>query len=173
MRILIILEFALYSKIKGIMSEARDRLSRAENVAAVYARWRRAINGSGDGGNRIRVRIEDPEEVRTTTPFRWGETAMTGPRLGTQASRGVGRGRPGGTPRIWRQRHMLRSPRSVTGRENISPAVRSVRGRERGRGRGRAATSLPSWYPRTPLQDITAITRVMLSPFVLLILTVI
>lgn len=129
------------------MPEARDRLSRAEDVAAVYVRWRRAINESGNGGTRIRVRTDEPEEVRTTTPFRWGDMGMT---AATSVASGGGLGRSRlERLRSGRQRHLLRSPGSLI----------SVRGRGRGRGRGRAGSILPSWYPRTPLQDITSITR--------------
>lgn len=149
------------------MPEGRDRLSRAEDVAAAYVRWRRAINESGNGGTGIRIRTDEPEEVRTTTPFRWGAMEMTGTGSELRASAtpvassgGLGRGRLERS-RYGRQRHLLRSPGSLMGRENASPAVLSVRGRGRGRGRGRAGNVLPSWYPRTPLQDITSITRVM------------
>lgn len=154
------------------MPEGRDRLSRAEDVATVYALWRRAINEGGNGGTRITIRTDEPEEVRTMTPFRWGAMEMRGAGLELRTA-GTSVASGGGSAtgilersRYRRPRYSLRSPGSMMGRENTSPAVLSVRGRGIGRGRGRAGSILPSWYPRrTPLQDITSITRVMLFNF--------
>ncbi|CAL5351990.1 unnamed protein product [Camellia sinensis] len=135
------------------MPESRDRLSRPDDIAAMFARRRQSIGG-------IAILLDEPEEVGSGTPFRWGATAMTGTRgaMGLAATRGGGVGRGSlGTPRTrYRRgggRNLYRSP-VVVGQEN-TPLGR-VR---RGRGRGGRGSVLPSWYPRTPLRDITAIVR--------------
>ncbi|XP_027176811.1 protein POLYCHOME-like [Coffea eugenioides] len=151
------------------MPEARDRISRAEDLAAIYTRRRQSIisGGSGNGNlssGGISVLADEAMDVGPTTPFRWGAMAMTGTRGGGM---GVADGSVGGgfergslgTPRIWRGRHLQMSPVRVIGRQNMSPTVRGSRGRVRGRGRGRGGSVLPNWYPRTPLQDVTAIVR--------------
>lgn len=162
----------LYSNVLGKMPEGRDRLSRVEDAAAAYVLWRTAFNEGGNGGTGIRIRTDEPEEVRTMTPFRWGAMEMRGAGSELRAG-GTSVASGGGTSRSrWERsrsrsrdrhsRYSLRSPGSMMGRENASPAVLSVRGREIGRGRERAGSILPSWYPRrTPLQEITSITRVM------------
>ncbi|KAI7992530.1 Protein POLYCHOME [Camellia lanceoleosa] len=108
------------------MPESRDRLSRPDDITALFARRRQSIGG-------IAILLDEPEEVGSGTPFRWGATAMTGTRgaMGSTAIRGGG-----------------------VSREN-TPLGR-VR---RGRGRGGRGSVLPSWYPRTPLHDITAVVR--------------
>ena len=138
------------------MPESRDRLSRPDDVRAMFALRRQSIGG-------LSILLDEPE-TSSGTPFRWGEsreTAMTGTRgpMGVAATRGgsgFGRGSLG-TPRN-RNRHgrnLHRSPAAM-GRENLP--TRSLR-----RGRGRSTNSvLPSWYPRTPLHDITAVVRVMI-----------
>ncbi|KAL3534232.1 hypothetical protein ACH5RR_002693 [Cinchona calisaya] len=154
------------------MPEARDRISRVEDLATVYIRRRQSIisggnrNGNGSSsGERVGVLADEPMDVGPATPFRWGAMAMTGTRGGgigaADASVGGGIERGGlGTPRIWRGRHLQMSPGTVIGRQNISQATRSSRGhRGRGRGRVRAGSVLPYWYPRNPLQDITATVR--------------
>ncbi|GMP86986.1 hypothetical protein CsSME_00039546 [Camellia sinensis var. sinensis] len=135
------------------MPESRDRLSRPDDIAAMFARRRQSIGG-------IAILLDEPEEVGSGTPFLWGATAMTGTRgaMGLAATRGGGVGRGSlGTPRTrYRRgggRNLYRSP-VVVGQEN-TPLGR-VR---RGRGRGGRGSVLPSWYPRTPLRDITAIVR--------------
>lgn len=137
------------------MPESRDRLSRPDDVRAAFAHRRQSIGG-------ISILLDEEQEVggTGTTPFRWGATAMTGTRgptgaAATRGSGGVGRGILG-TPRSNNRnrlgRNLHRSP--VVGRENMGS--RSFR-----RGRGRSTNSvLPSWYPRTPLRDITAVVRV-------------
>ncbi|KAM7500216.1 hypothetical protein LguiA_024630 [Lonicera macranthoides] len=135
------------------MAEARDRLSRPSDVAEVFIRRQRTIGSVG-------ILPDESPEVGTRTPFRWGATAMTGTRgaMGVGAIRGgtsIGRGRFG-TPRgvgIGRGRNLYRS--TGFGREN-TPAGSGRRGRGRARG---SNSVLPSWYPRTPLQDITAVVR--------------
>ena len=138
------------------MAEARDRLSRPGDIAEVFIRRQRTIGSVG-------ILSDESPEVGTRTPFRWGATAMTGTRgaMGVGAIRGgasIGRS-SFGTPRgvgIGRSRNLHRSP--AFGREN-TPAEISRRGRGRARG---SNSVLPSWYPRTPLQDITAVVRVMI-----------
>lgn len=136
------------------MPESRDRLSRPDDVRAAFARRRQSIGG-------ISILLDEEQEVggTGTTPFRWGATAMTGTRglTGAAATRGGGVGRGIlGTPRSNNRNRLGRNPRrsSVVGRENMGSG--SFR-----RGRGRSTNSvLPSWYPRTPLRDITAVVRV-------------
>ncbi|XVE75678.1 hypothetical protein DITRI_Ditri12bG0112100 [Diplodiscus trichospermus] len=75
----------------------------------------------------------------------------------TSTARGVGlrRGVGFGTPRsnLRRGRNLYRTP--ARGRENTPMTATAM-----GSGRGRASGSVvPSWYPRTPLQDITAVVR--------------
>ncbi|KZV36384.1 hypothetical protein F511_03825 [Dorcoceras hygrometricum] len=146
------------------MPEARDRLSREDDVVATYSR-RRNSNisnriSSGRGDSLLFVLQEDAEEgQRAETPFRWRGTAMTGTMAEASGGGGGGGGGRGrgtvGSPRIGRGGYFLRSPASVFGRENLSPMIGSGRGRYRGRGRA----VLPSWYPRKPLRDITAVAR--------------
>lgn len=126
------------------MPESRDRLPRPDEVRATFARQRQSI-----GGIAILLDEGQPE---VGTPFRWGATAMTGTRgpmgvASTRGGRGVRRGSLG-TPRS--------STRNRRGQENMASG--SFR---RGRGRGRSTNSvLPSWYPRTPLRDVTYVVRV-------------
>ncbi|CAK9159319.1 unnamed protein product [Ilex paraguariensis] len=143
------------------MSEPRDRLNRPEDISVRFSRRRRSI-GSGIGI------LADEPEIGLGTPFRWGDTAMMGTRrpIGVAATRargggGVGRGSLG-TPRIagnGRGRNIYRSPVAVVGQQNMPPGGRGGLVIGRGRGRGRSGSVLPSWYPRTPLRDITAIVR--------------
>ena len=133
------------------MPESRDRLSRPDDVRAMFALRRQSIGG-------FSIILDEPE-TSSGTPFLWGATAMTGTRgpMGVAATRsngGVGRGSLG-TPRN-RTRHGRNLHRSPMSRENFP--LGSSR-----RGRGRSTNSvLPSWYPRTPLHDITAVVRVMI-----------
>ncbi|CAL5438892.1 unnamed protein product [Camellia sinensis] len=92
------------------MPESRDRLSRPDDITAMFARRRQSIGG-------IAILLDEPEEVGSGTPFRWGATAMTGTRgaMGSAATRGgsVGRGSLG-TPRTRNRRggsqSLYRSP---------------------------------------------------------------
>ncbi|KAA8517020.1 hypothetical protein F0562_017162 [Nyssa sinensis] len=130
------------------MPESRDRLSRPDDVTAMFARRRLTIGSIG-------ILVDEPE-TSLGTPFRWGTTGMTGTRgsMRVAATRGGGVGRGGfGTPRVenGRRPNFNRSP--AVGSQNTP--VGSGR-----RGRGRSTNSvLPSWYPRAPLRDITAIVR--------------
>ncbi|KAF7146620.1 hypothetical protein RHSIM_Rhsim04G0098700 [Rhododendron simsii] len=139
------------------MPESRDRLSRPDDVRAAFAGRRQSIGG-------ISILLDEEQRVdgTGTTPFRWGATAMTGTHgpTGAAATRGGGSGvRRGilGTPRSNNRnrlgRNLHRSP--VVGRENMGS-----RAFRRGRGRSMMNSVLPSWYPRTPLRDITAVVRV-------------
>ncbi|KAK4414951.1 protein POLYCHOME [Sesamum alatum] len=68
--------------------------------------------------------------------------------VGTPGPMGVTVGRGAiGTPRTGRTARII-------GRENLSPLVGSGRGRGSGRG-----SALPTWYPRRPLNEITAVVR--------------
>lgn len=145
------------------MPEARDRLSREDDVVVTYSRRRNSNTGnrsSGRGDSLIFVLQDDADEgQRAETPFRWRGTAMTGTTAEASGG-GAGRGRGFvGSPRIGRGGYFLRSPASVFGRENVSPMIGGSRGR--GGYRGRGSSVLPSWYPRRPLRDITAVARVM------------
>ncbi|XP_057496734.1 protein POLYCHOME-like [Actinidia eriantha] len=130
------------------MPESRDRLSRPDDVRAMFALRRQSIGG-------LSILLDEPE-TSSGTPFRWGATAMTGTRgpMGVAATRGgdgFGRG-SFGTPRNRHGRNLHRSP-AVMSRENLPSGTLR-------RGRGRSTNSvLPSWYPRTPLRDITAVVR--------------
>ncbi|KAF3962160.1 hypothetical protein ACB098_09G119400 [Castanea mollissima] len=123
------------------MPESRDRLVRPVDHAAIFAR--RRTPGTG-------IVIDDPE----VGPNLFGSPAPVR-RVATPATRGrfIG-GRGGfGTPRYHvRGRNLYRTPAS--GQENNPRTV------QRSSGRGRPTSSvLPSWYPRTPLRDITAVVR--------------
>ncbi|XP_009786601.1 protein POLYCHOME-like [Nicotiana sylvestris] len=124
------------------MTEARDRISRTEeDLMEIYSRRRRTtVRNEGGGIVIFQDELEDASATRTI--FRPGTTARVG--LGG----GIGRRVNFGTPR----RNSHRTPARVIGRENISPSGR-------GRGRGGQHSVLPSWYPRTPLRDITSIVR--------------
>ncbi|EPS73162.1 hypothetical protein M569_01595 [Genlisea aurea] len=131
------------------MPEARDRLPRQDHpVAAAYSRSQygsRPVDGRIGRGTVVAFVLEDENEgmQSNTTPFRWRGTAMVGsPRPIGNAS-GTGNFR---TPRVGRYA-------ALTGHENLSPLVGS------GRGRASRPSPLPSWYPRRPLNDITAVLR--------------
>ncbi|CAA0837467.1 Protein POLYCHOME [Striga hermonthica] len=136
------------------MPEARDRLSRQEDVVATYSSRRRNFGRRNIAGvNSVAFVLEDDgdEGQATETPFRWRGTAMVG-TPGVASRRGSI-----GTPRIRRVPYLGRPSPLTTGRENVSPLVGTGRGR--GGGRGRGSTVLPSWYPRRPLREITAVVR--------------
>ncbi|KAL6534609.1 negative regulation of ubiquitin-protein transferase activity [Orobanche gracilis] len=129
------------------MPEARDRLSRQDDVVASYSRRRVSTNGgrsTGGVGSIIFVLEDGNEGGRTPgTPFRWVGAAM----VGTPGRNGLPMADGDiGTPGTGRR------AAPIVGRENLSPAVRSGRRRVRG-------GVLPNWYPRRPLNDITAVVR--------------
>ncbi|XP_057768864.1 protein POLYCHOME-like [Salvia miltiorrhiza] len=149
------------------MPESRDRLSRQDSIIASYSRRRvsRAGDWNNGRGNPIAFVLEDDNEEgqNAGTPFRWRDTTMAG----NPGSAGVAAGGAFGTPRI-RPRNLspvvgsgrsrggafgtprIRRIARLAGSENLSPVVGS------GRGGGGA---LPAWYPRRPLNDITAVVR--------------
>lgn len=130
------------------MPESRDRIARPDDIAALFARQRQSVRNSGIL----------PDDVGISNLFgspRTTVTMATRRPIGMTAVRGGGGfGRASfGTPRtgIGRGRNLYAS--TSVGRENTP----STGGR---RGRGRLTNSgLPSWYPRTPLRDITAVVR--------------
>lgn len=133
------------------MSESRDRLSRPVDIAAMYARRLQL-------GRRIGFLPDEPELTANlaVSPFRWGTTGMEATRepIGVTPPRGSGLGRGGyGTPRIRNGRgRNLYEPSA--GRENML-----VGNSRQGRGRRSTNSLLPSWYPRTPLRDITHVVQ--------------
>ncbi|KAE8725801.1 CYP712 protein [Hibiscus syriacus] len=115
------------------MAQSRDRLVRTVDIAQVFSRTRSGTLGI----------FSDESRELLVSPV---------PQRG---SMGVGGGRRRdssfGTPRsgIREGRSFYRSP--AMGREN-TPLI----GRAMGRGTG---SMLPSWYPRAPLNDFTAVLR--------------
>lgn len=134
------------------MPESRDRLSRPVDVAALFVRWRSSgvFNDSDAASNLFGSPMR--QETAATIP--------TGRRLmGFGATHGGGFGTGSfGTPRTVNRRS--RNGSSSVARETSVGTSR--------RGRGRSTNSvLPSWYPRTPLRDITAIVSVLISFLIL------
>ncbi|XWS66412.1 hypothetical protein CRYUN_Cryun05aG0197000 [Craigia yunnanensis] len=124
------------------MSESRDRLARAVDIAKVFARRR-----SGPLGI-----LSDEAQELLGSPV---QQAVTRRPMGVTRRGGLRRGIGFGTPRSGtrRGRNLYRS--RAPGTENTPMTASAM-----GRGRGRATGSvLPSWYPRTPLQDITDVIR--------------
>lgn len=116
---------------------SRDRLQRPIDLAEVFAQ--RRVNGV----------LSDESQRLLGAP---AEPAPVPREIGVGVTRTVGRGLAIMRSGAGRGRNLYRSP--LGGREN-SP----IQGRAR-RGRGRATGSvLPSWYPRTPLRDITFVVR--------------
>ena len=143
------------------MPESRDRLSRPVDVAAILFAPRRYNGG---------ILIDEPERDPNLfgTPIRPQRTAAattttttTTPVARTPAGFEVARGGGGGGL----GRGSFRTPRTGNLRRENTPIGTARRGRRGGRN-----SILPSWYPRTPLRDITAIVRVsnrFLYPFIL------
>lgn len=94
------------------------------------------IMGAWRGGSIPFILEDGYEEGQGISPFRWRGTPMVG-SPGSAARRGGALG----SPRIRRF-----SP--IRGPENFSPVA------------GRLGSTLPTWYPRRPLNDITAVMRV-------------
>ncbi|PRQ43886.1 hypothetical protein RchiOBHm_Chr3g0473181 [Rosa chinensis] len=115
--------------------ESRFRLERPFDIAEAFSQRR---SGSLAVLNDQRVEsLESPARRRALA------TPVHQRRLGLWAAGGDGLARS-----------RMRTPRAAIGRENVLLAGSSSR--RRGRG---SNSVLPSWYPRTPLRDITAITR--------------
>ncbi|KAF8403862.1 hypothetical protein HHK36_011968 [Tetracentron sinense] len=123
------------------MPEPRDRLSRPSSTASILGP-RRSVVGLG-------ILVDEPDRG---SPFQWGTTSMTASR--GVSLRGFGMGRAGySNPRLRNGRRRIVYGSPSVGQENYTAATGP-------RGRGSTARSpLPSWYPRTPLRDITAIVR--------------
>ncbi|KAG6414102.1 hypothetical protein SASPL_126820 [Salvia splendens] len=135
------------------MPETRDRLPRDNDAMVSYSNRRRIV-GDGNSNSDVFVLVDEAEDQSTGTPFRWRGASM----VGMPPSRGVARRRGSlGSSRFGRSPNYSRSSSLGMGRENMSPAVGSGRGR--GGFRGRGSIRLPAWYPRKPLRDITAVMR--------------
>ncbi|KAL8041527.1 hypothetical protein ABFX02_10G170800 [Erythranthe guttata] len=124
------------------MPERRNGMPRQEDVIATYSNRRPIFSSGGRNARGVKSSVlvieDEPDEgVATGTPFRWRGTCMAA----TRGPMGVASGRGSiVNPRI-----------AITGQENLSPMV--------GSGRGGGGSILPPWYPRKPLQDITAVVR--------------
>ncbi|KAE8725153.1 putative syntaxin-24-like [Hibiscus syriacus] len=118
------------------MAESRDRLVRNVDLAEVFARRRIG---------HLRILSQEAMELLGGSPVTRRPMGVAGATLSTARVGGFRRG------------STLRTPRSVrrgrTPRANV-PGTPGPLGRGRGRGTG---SILPSWYPRTPLRDITAV----------------
>ncbi|KAL8494116.1 hypothetical protein ACS0TY_025052 [Phlomoides rotata] len=132
------------------MPEARDRISRHEDIFASYINRRRMLSSR----NSESFVLQDvADEQATGTPVRWRDTPM----VGTPGLIRVPFGRGSfGSPRFGGSSNFGRSSRLIRGRENMSPALGSGRARRVLPGRG---SILPYWYPRKPLQDVTAVVK--------------
>ncbi|XP_042002126.1 protein POLYCHOME-like [Salvia splendens] len=127
------------------MPESRNRLSTEDSAIASYNQ--RRVSRTGDRSSISFVLEDDNEEgLNARTPFQWRDTTLVGNPgsaggpLGTPGIRPQSRGGSFGTPKI-----------RLEGKENLSPVV--------GSGRGTGGSPLPAWYPRRPLNDITAVVR--------------
>lgn len=132
------------------MPEARDRIERPVDYSAVF------LNRRSNG-----VLIDEPATNLFGSPVQRlpsesaGNTGLGSIGQGSMMARGgLVRGNFGIRRTSGRRgQTQFRSPQ---GRENMSLGVAR-------RGRGRASTSvLPSWYPRTPLRDVSTVVRVSL-----------
>ncbi|CAE6076599.1 unnamed protein product [Arabidopsis arenosa] len=121
------------------MPEARDRTERPVDYPAIFVN--RRSNGVllDEPDSRLSL-IESPLNPETGSIGRGSLVGTGGIVRGNFSSWRPGNGRGGHSPF-----------RLAQGRENNMPMVPARRGRGR--------SSLPSWYPRTPLRDITHIMR--------------
>ncbi|GMI70992.1 UV-B-INSENSITIVE 4, POLYCHOME [Hibiscus trionum] len=123
------------------MAESRDRLTRTVDLAQVFARRRSGTLAIFSDEARALlvspVRHRRPMGVGIVTPIPYGGGGRRDNRFGTLRS-GIRHGRT-----------VYRSP--AMGRENTPLS-----------GRGTDSV-LPSWYPRAPLNDITAVLRAIES----------
>ncbi|XP_076900194.1 protein POLYCHOME-like [Bidens hawaiensis] len=94
------------------------------------------------------------------TPFRWGTTPLTGGQrpVVTRPTRGGGDSNSG--------RALFQTPMPATYRrggrnQNQPPSTTNTFRRGRGGRAGARSGVLPSWYPRTPLGDVTHVVRAM------------
>ncbi|XVE96047.1 hypothetical protein REPUB_Repub02eG0187500 [Reevesia pubescens] len=131
------------------MAESRDRLVRNVDLAEVFARRRIGPLGilSDEAMELLGSPVQRSMGVAPTTSMARGGGLRRGSSFWTTQ-------RSGG---IRRDRNLYRLP--APGREN-NPVRGSAMGRGRGKGTGRGTGSLlPSWYPRTPLRDVTTVVR--------------
>ncbi|KAK9063101.1 hypothetical protein SSX86_016971 [Deinandra increscens subsp. villosa] len=139
------------------MSEARDGLSRSNTVdSETYVPRRISI-----GSISVLQDNDSGERSYNQTPFRWGATPLTGGGSGQRtgethhSTRTATRGGVSG-------RGLFGTPMTVYRRgsrnQNTPPSGNSSFRRGRG-GRSVQHSVLPSWYPRTPLRDITHVVR--------------
>ncbi|CAI9099458.1 OLC1v1036286C3 [Oldenlandia corymbosa var. corymbosa] len=150
------------------MPEARDRLLRVEDLAAIYTpRRRSAVLGQNPRSEAITILADDRMAETPTTPFRWGATPLTGSRsrLGvTDASvLWSGGSTELRTPRIMRGTALQMSPGTATRSGYISRRTISSRDSGVGQDNGRIGAILPQWYPRIPLGDITETVRTVIK----------
>lgn len=117
---------------------SRDRLARPVDISTLYR----------GAARRVDLIVDQPG-------LHWTGLSGNGPRNVSGGGR-VSSGRAVNGAVIWRGRNIQRP--LLVGQENRSPGLTA---RRSGGGR-RRGSQLPSWYPRTPLRDITAIVRVMI-----------
>ncbi|OVA11183.1 hypothetical protein BVC80_1743g11 [Macleaya cordata] len=141
------------------MAEPRDRLVREDPLTPILMSGRRSIGGVwqdfGSERSSSRLSVGGGRNL-FGSPFQSTTRSME-----ISPSQGVWMRRNGsyGTPRVSRigselRRNLYGTPLDV--REN--PMFSGTRRRSGGRGgRPRNTNPLPSWYPRTPLRDITAV----------------
>ncbi|KAK6941880.1 hypothetical protein RJ641_027257, partial [Dillenia turbinata] len=127
------------------MPEARDRLVRSMESTTPLSPRRHPF-----GEFTFHV---DELDRSLATPIRWGSTATTTTRVPVTFSASRGSAGPVIRGGLRGGRNMFISQFQAMGRENTPTMAR------RGRGRGVRRSVLPSWYPRTPLRDITSIVR--------------
>lgn len=121
------------------MAEPRDRLARSDDVAAVFERQRRLIRE-----NRIYVDEVERSSGSVLDSPAWRSTA-------------AGMSRTPGMRTASRRRMYGRGVYGSGGRENVMIGGSGGRRKE---SWSRSRSALPSWYPRTPLRDITHVVRV-------------
>lgn len=123
------------------MPEARDRLPRPIDIAAVFARRRAGVLGILDDTVTTGSGLFGTPRTLRITPS--SPTRLVATRAGA-----LGRG-------SFENLHNQNGNRTLpVGRENTPVTIAR---RRRGRG---ADSVLPSWYPRRPLGDITVVVRV-------------
>lgn len=120
------------------MNASRDRLSRPVDISSLLQNAER----------RVDLVVDEPGLHWLGLSPQSVSTSQSGGASGKSSRRRVG---------LQKYRHRRYISRSLLNQENQRP--RSVR---KGQGRG---SILPSWYPRTPLRDITAIVRVITLTF--------
>lgn len=135
MSLVLTVSFYIFVAINHIMPEARDRIERPVDYPAAF------LNRRSHG-----ILLDEPNLFAPPVQRLPSGLGSIG-----QGRGGLVRGNFGirRTGRVRRGQTQFRSPQ---GRENTSLGVAR-------RGRPRASV-LPSWYPRTPLCDVSAVVRV-------------